>query len=96
MMTTQLSHPYKDHKEPWSWPKEYEEDIEELYQWFVDLIISKHAFYNIRVIFFCFRMIKQPRFPKMTKNHVHQFYHACIYNIEDTKKAFHRYVEVSF
>lgn len=41
-----------------------------------------------------FRMIQQPRFPKMTKNHVHQFYHACIYSVEETKKAFHRYVEV--
>jgi hypothetical protein len=40
------------------------------------------------------RMIEQPRFPKMTRNHVHQFYHACIYNKEDTKKAFIRYVEV--
>lgn len=41
-----------------------------------------------------FRLTKQPRFPKMTKNHVHQFYHSCIYNKEDTKKAFQKYVEV--
>lgn len=39
-------------------------------------------------------MVKQPRFPKMTQNHVHQFYHACIYDKEETKKAFNRYVEV--
>lgn len=39
-------------------------------------------------------MIKQPRFPVMTRNHAHQFYHACIYDKEDTKKAFNRYVEV--
>lgn len=42
-----------------------------------------------------FRLTEQPRFPTMTKNHVHQFYHSCIYNKEDTKKAFQRYVEVS-
>lgn len=36
----------------------------------------------------------QPRFPKMTKNHVHQFYHSCYYNKEETKKAFQRYVEL--
>lgn len=42
---------------------------------------------------FC-RLIKQPRYPKMTKNHVHQFYHSCIYDKEDTKKAFQKYVEV--
>jgi len=71
-MTTKLSHPYKDHPEPWKWPKERENDIEELYQW----------------------LNKQPRFPKMTKNHVHQFYHACIYDKEETKKAFNRYVEL--
>jgi hypothetical protein len=39
-------------------------------------------------------MVQQPRFPRMTKNHVHQFYHACIYNKDDTKKAFNRYCEV--
>lgn len=39
-------------------------------------------------------LCEEPRFPKMSKNHVHQFYHACLYNIEETKKAFHRYVEV--
>lgn len=43
---------------------------------------------------FYFRMIKQPRYPTMTRNHVHQFYHACIYDKEETKKAFQRYVEV--
>jgi hypothetical protein len=32
-MTTKLSHPYKDHPEPWQWPKEFEEDIDELYEW---------------------------------------------------------------
>lgn len=34
-MTTKFSHPYKDHSEPWQWPKEYLDDIEEIYQWFV-------------------------------------------------------------
>lgn len=33
-MTTKLSHPYKDHPEPWQWPKEYTDDIEEIYEWF--------------------------------------------------------------
>lgn len=48
----------------------------------------------IEWIFMTFRMIRQPRFPKMTRNHVHQFYHACIYDKDETKKAFNRYVEV--
>lgn len=50
--------------------------------------------WNVDEFLVDFRMIKQPRFPKMTKNHVHQFYHACIYDKDETKKAFNRYVEV--
>lgn len=91
-MTTKLSHPYKDHSEPWKWPKEREDEIEELFQWYGKNQIS-FAFKSKKHSCF-FRMIKQPRFPKMTKNHVHQFYHACIYDKEETKKAFNRYVEV--
>jgi hypothetical protein len=34
-MSTKLSHPYKDHPEPWQWPEERLEEMEELYQWFV-------------------------------------------------------------
>lgn len=33
-MATKLSHPYKDHSEPWQWPKERDEEIEEIYQWY--------------------------------------------------------------
>jgi hypothetical protein len=32
-MTTKLSHPYKDHPEPWQWPEERVGEIEELYEW---------------------------------------------------------------
>lgn len=42
----------------------------------------------------CFRIQKQPRFPKMSRNHAHQFYHACLYDMENTKNAFQRYVEL--
>lgn len=90
-MTLKLSHPYKDHTEPWQWPQERADEIEELYQWYVKNQTVINASLKFPVFF---RMIKQPRFPKMTKNHVHQFYHACIYDKEDTKKAFSRYVEV--
>lgn len=31
-MTT-LSHPYKDHSEPWQWPEERNKEIEELFEW---------------------------------------------------------------
>jgi hypothetical protein len=55
---------------------------------------------QIRIVqtffFISLRLIKQPRFPEMTRNHVHQFYHSCLYNKDDTKKAFQRYVEVDF
>lgn len=34
-MTMKLSHPYKDHTEPWKWPEERAREIEELYQWYV-------------------------------------------------------------
>lgn len=34
IMTTNLSHPYKDHPEAWKIPAERENEIEELYQWF--------------------------------------------------------------
>lgn len=44
--------------------------------------------------FFVCRVNNQPRFPRMTKNHVHQFYHSCYYNKDETKKAFQKYVEV--
>lgn len=91
IMTLKLSHPYKDHTEPWKWPQERADEIEELYQWYVKNQTVINASLNFPVFL---RMIKQPRFPKMTKNHVHQFYHACIYDKEDTKKAFSRYVEV--
>lgn len=90
-MSTKLSHPYKDHPEPWQWPKEHQEGIEELYEWWVP---SEHSFRLIPKFLLLSRVIKQPRFPKMSKNHVHQFYHACIYDKEETKKAFNRYVEV--
>jgi hypothetical protein len=30
---TKFSHPYKDHPEAWKWPKEFEDDIDELYDW---------------------------------------------------------------
>lgn len=33
-MTTKLSHPYKDHPEPWQWPIEREDEVDELYQWY--------------------------------------------------------------
>ena len=90
-MSTKLSHPYKDHPEPWQWPEERKDEISELYQWYVK---NQNISLELKSILDILRMIKQPRFPTMTKNHVHQFYHACIYDKEETKKAFHRYVEV--
>lgn len=36
IMTTNLAHPYKDHPEPWKIPAERKDEIEELYQWFVN------------------------------------------------------------
>lgn len=38
-MATQLSHPYKDHPEPYEWPKERIEEIEEIYEWYVNIIM---------------------------------------------------------
>jgi hypothetical protein len=70
-MTT-LSHPYKDHPEPYLWPEDKVQQIEEFYEW----------------------MQTQPRFPNFSKNHAHLFLHACYYNVENSKKAMQRYVEL--
>lgn len=32
-MTTKLSHPYKDHPEPWKWDNDRIDEIEEIYEW---------------------------------------------------------------
>lgn len=32
-MNPQISHPYKDHPEPYKWPDDKHDEIEELYEW---------------------------------------------------------------
>ncbi|KXJ80465.1 alpha-tocopherol transfer protein-like [Aedes albopictus] len=42
-----------------------------------------------------FEWIKQqPRFPAFTKNHAHLFLHACLWNLEDAKKALYKYAHI--
>ncbi|XP_055636285.1 alpha-tocopherol transfer protein-like [Toxorhynchites rutilus septentrionalis] len=39
-----------------------------------------------------FEWIKQqPRFPAYTRNHAHLFLHACLWDVENAKKALHKY-----
>lgn len=40
------------------------------------------------------RIQTQPRFPSFSKNHAHLFLHACYFNVEDSKRAIQRYVEL--
>lgn len=32
-MATKLSHPYKEHPEPYKWPEDKLDEIDELYEW---------------------------------------------------------------
>ncbi|XP_058116316.1 alpha-tocopherol transfer protein-like [Anopheles ziemanni] len=42
-----------------------------------------------------FEWIKeQPRFPAFSKNHAHLFLHACLWNVEDAKKALQKYSQI--
>uniref|UniRef100_A0A182K9E8 CRAL-TRIO domain-containing protein n=1 Tax=Anopheles christyi TaxID=43041 RepID=A0A182K9E8_9DIPT len=36
----------------------------------------------------------QPRFPAFSKNHAHLFLHACLWNVEDAKKALQKYAQI--
>jgi hypothetical protein len=33
MMVTKLTHPYKDHPEPFNWDEDRLDEIDELYEW---------------------------------------------------------------
>lgn len=41
-----------------------------------------------------FRLNQQSQFPNFSKNHAHQFLHACLWNVKDTKKAFQKYCQI--
>lgn len=34
-MNTQYNHPYKDHAEPFKWAEDKQDEIDELYEWYV-------------------------------------------------------------
>ena len=48
-----------------------------------------------RTLCFKFSRIKeQPRFPAFSKNHAHLFLHACLWNVDDAKKALQKYSQI--
>lgn len=48
---------------------------------------------TLNSVTFC-RIKQQPRFPAFTKNHAHLFLHACLWNLEDAKKALYKYAHI--
>jgi hypothetical protein len=54
-------------------------------------------FYKI-LINYClssfFRLQEQPRFPNYSKHHAHLFLHACIWNMDASKKAMKKYARI--